>query len=792
MIRGLTQGEGGSGLMFVTGRGIRQIAGGKVSDYPLPGAPLTEGRLLRDRHGALWIGTFHGLIYSFQGRTRLITHSEGLSSDRVFDIFEDREGTIWAGTSDGLDSFRELPFASLSMTEGLSSSAAAAVLAARGSIWVGSANGLNRWRDGRTKIYRTQTDPGLPGNVIETLFEDDRGRIWVSGSNKLAVLEAERLRAGPTVPSGTMTAIAGDRHGGLWLQLMNNPNDYGLVHLVDGKVIEEVRWKDLGGSPGAGLVVDPDGGVWTALFSSGIAYFHDGQIRNLQLTTPDTGSRRLFNLSRERDGALWAAGEQGLSRIANGHVATLTTANGLPCNVVHWIMDDDVSSYWLYTACGLLRIARSELDAWTANPKRKIQPGIFDSSDGIPLLGILGPTRPHVTKSPDGRIWFVGGTKVSVIDPSHIVTNTLPPPVHIEQITADGKTHDARPGLHLPPFVRNVTIDYTALSLAVPERVRFRYKLEGQDPDWREVINDREVQYSNLPPRNYRFRVIACNNSGVWNETGDMLEFSVDPAYFQTRWFQASMVMAFFALLWGLHRYRLHRLAHEYNVRLEERVEERTRIARDLHDTLLQTFQGLMLRFQVVDELLPPGRAKDELQSTLECGDQAVVEARNAVHGLRASATNSNDLALALRTLGTELARETTATFRLVVEGRARDLNPIVRDEIYRIAREALRNAVAHSAANHIEAEIIYDEQWIRLRVRDDGKGIPSEVLERGRAGHYGLAGMRERAKSIGAKSKIGSGQGIGTEIEVTVPGPIAYGKPTGWLRLWPFGRFVG
>jgi signal transduction histidine kinase/ligand-binding sensor domain-containing protein len=785
----LKQNENSSGFAFYSGGEIRQIAGGKITDYPLPGAPspLSAVCLLRDRHGALWVGTSRGVLHSYEGATRLITHSDGLSSDPVSEMFEDREGTIWIGTSDGLDSFRETPFASLS---GLSNSSIRGVLAARdGSIWIGTAAGIDRWKDGRISVYQKQTDPGLPGNEIGTLFEDERGRIWVQAYPGVARFDAGSIRALPSVPGKTITAIASDHRGGVWLQLSDNPDGYGLVHLVDDNVTERLLWKDLGGSPGAGLVVDPDGGVWTGLFSGGIAHFRAGQIQNLSLGGQNAGSRRVFNLSRERDGALWAATENGLSRIADGRVSTLTTANGLPCNVVHWIIDDGVSSYWLYTACGLLRTTRSELEAWAADPKRKIQLTVFDSADGIPPRGILLPWRPHVTKAPDGRIWFKNGSKVTVIDGSHIGINTLPPPVHIEQITADGKTYDGVRGLHLPPLVRNVTIDYTALSLAAPERVHFRYKLEGQDPDWREVINDREVQYSNLPPRNYRFRVVACNNSGVWNETGDVLDFAVDPAYYQTRWFQAAVVTAFLALLWGLYRYRLHRMAHEYNVRLEERVEERTRIARDLHDTLLQTFQGLMLRFQVVDELLPPGKAKEELQSTLEFGDQAVVEARNAVHDLRSSATTNNDLAHALRTLGTELAKETTTTFRLVVEGRQRDLNPIVRDEIYRIAREALRNADAHAAASHIEAEITYDEQLIRLRVRDDGKGIPADVLEGGRAGHYGLAGMRERARSIGAKLRISSGQGIGTEIEVTVPGPIAYGKPTGWSRLWPFGR---
>ena len=253
-----------------------------------------------------------------------------------------------------------------------------------------------------------------------------------------------------------------------------------------------------------------------------------------------------MELARDRDGSLWAAAENGLSRIQNGRVATLTTANGLPCNAVHWIIQDDQSSYWLYTRCGLLRIARTELDAWAADPKRTVRATTFDAADGIRPVAALKGFRPAVTKSSDGKIWFLNGDTVSVIDPSRIGINTLPPPVHIEQIAADGKTYDGTHGLRLPPRVRNLVIDYTALSLVAPEKVRFRFKLEGQDPDWREVVNDREVQYSNLAPGNYRFRVTASNNSGVWNEAGDVADFSIDPAYYQTNWFRALLA----AMLW--------------------------------------------------------------------------------------------------------------------------------------------------------------------------------------------------------------------------------------------------
>jgi signal transduction histidine kinase len=210
-------------------------------------------------------------------------------------------------------------------------------------------------------------------------------------------------------------------------------------------------------------------------------------------------------------------------------------------------------------------------------------------------------------------------------------------------------------------------------------------------------------------------------------------------------------------------------------LRLEARVNERTRLARVLHDTLLQSFQGLMLRLQVVSDLLPQGKAKEELEQTLQRADQAIAEGRDAVYDLRSSATTTNDLAQALRALGNELATPDGRTFRLVVEGSTRDLHPIVRDEVYRISREALRNAFTHSQGHHIEAEITYGDRLFRLRIRDDGEGIAPAILEQGRAGHYGLPGMRERAKQIGANLSIWSGTGAGTEVELNIPGSIAY-----------------
>ena len=634
-----------------------------------------------------------------------------------------------------------------------------------------------------------------PTTTIQSLFEDERGRIWVSGFRGLAVFEKGKFTAVPSVPAGVKHAIAGDNHGGLWLSLWLTANDYGLVHLVDGKIIEQVPWQKLGGGPGTGLVPDPDGGVWTGLLSGGIAYFRAGQIRNLPLSDDRAGARKVLDISRDRDGSIWAATENGLSRITNGRVATLTTANGLPCNAVHWIIEDDLSSYWLYTRCGLLRIARTELDAWTADPKRTIQATTFDAADGVRLVPILKGFRPAVTKSSDGKIWFVNGDTVSFIDPSHIGINTLPPPVHIEQITVDGNAYDARSGLRLPPHVRNLVIDYTALSLVAPEKVHFRFKLEGQDPDWREVVNERKVQYSNLAPGTYRFRVIACNNSGVWNEQGDMLDFSIAPAYYQTNWFRALCAVLFLAVLWAAYQLRVRQLRHEFEMTLDARVGERTRIARDLHDTLLQSAHGMLLRFQTVSQLLPerPREAKEKLDSAIEQTAHFITEARDEVQGLRESTVQGNDLALAISALGEELAADPNShrsAFRVAVEGEPRDLHPILRDEIYKIAAEALRNAFRHGKARQVEVEIRYDNQQFRLRVRDDGKGIDPALLSgHGTEGHYGLHGMRERAKLAGGELAVWSEVDAGTELELRVPAGTAY--PTSPRPSWFSRKFA-
>jgi signal transduction histidine kinase len=342
--------------------------------------------------------------------------------------------------------------------------------------------------------------------------------------------------------------------------------------------------------------------------------------------------------------------------------------------------------------------------------------------------------------------------------------------------------------MRLPANVRSLRIEYTPLSLVAPEKVHFKYKLEGQNPNWHEVINERQVTYTNLSPKKYRFRVIASNNSGVWNETGDTLEFSIAPAYYQTAWFYASCVAAFLAMLWGLYRLRLYQIRREFNAQLDGRVEERMRVARELHDTLLQSFQASVILMQAARNIFErrPEKAVQSLDKAITTAAGAVAEGRSAIQDLRVHPAGEADLPQLFTAAGQELAHSGEApgnppAFAVTVEGERQNLQPLLQDEVYRITRELLRNAYRHAQAGRIEVEIRYESRHLRVHVRDDGKGIDAEILKAGGStGHWGLPGMRERANQFGGKLEFWSEAGAGTEAVLTVPAAAAYANSNG------------
>jgi len=763
---GIAEEDGGE-LLIATAGGIRKLVDGRAERYPLGAVSQRFDKLLRDREGGLWVGTADaGLLHVHQGRIDRFAQSDGLSGDFVYGLFQDREGSIWAATNAGLDRFREFAIPTLTTKQGLSTASVNAVLAARdGSIWVGTQNGLDRWKSGQVIVYGKKD--GLPDAYVYSLSQDRAARIWVSTDHGSAYFHQGRLTPVPGLPAGF--PIVADSSGDVWLSTPES-----LFHLRRETAVEEIPWIKLGGNDRAlAMVPDPArGGVWLGFLEGGVAYFKDGQKRAAYGRADGLGEGRVSGLSVDEDGILWAATQGGLSHIKNGRVLTLSTRNGLPCNAVHWALEDDDHFFWLYTACGLVRITRKDINGWTSDSGKTVEVTVFDNTDGVRMTN--ASTRGGPAKSADGNIWFVTGDGVSVLDPRHLPVNKLPPPVHVEQIIADRKVVTAR---RLPALTRDLEIEYAALSLVAPERNRFKYKLEGYDRDWQDAGNRRQAFYTNLPPRSYRFRVIASNNSGVWNENGDTLEFSIAPAYYQTNWFRASMIAAFFLAVFGLYRLRLLQISREFNAQLEGRVDERLRVARELHDTLLQSFQGMMPFLQAArNKFAKGGDGLETLDQALGFGAQAIAEGREAIQGMRSSTTITNDLARAIQAVGDELKSEGSAEFRVLIEGSSRDLHPILRDEVYGIAREAIRNAFHHAEAKAIEAEIAYRDD-LRVRIRDDGKGIDPEIAKEGRSGHYGMAGMRERAGRIGGKLTVWSAPGAGTEIELRVPGSKAFSK---------------
>jgi len=409
----------------------------------------------------------------------------------------------------------------------------------------------------------------------------------------------------------------------------------------------------------------------------------------------------------------------------------------------------------------------------------------FSTADGLPGTESFARFRSIVT-DPLGRIWLSLNGGIAVANPSTLSHPPVPALVHIESISGDGRLIDKAGRVRVPPDVRRVTIGFAGLSLATPERVRYRYRLDGYDRDWSEPTASREAAYTNLGPGPYRFRVIASNSEGVWDSAEAVAGFDVEPSFWQTWWFRSSVVAACALCIVLVYRFRLQQVTRNINLRFEERLGERTRIAQELHDTLLQGFLSASMQLDVAVDSLPPDSAvRPRLARVLELMRQVVDEGRNAVRGLRSSNSAATDLAKALSEVRGEFQAH-AAGFRVLVEGRPTPLIPVVGEEAYRIGREALVNAFRHSKARNIEVEIEYTSDRVRVRVRDDGCGIDPKVVKSGREGHWGLPGMHERAEQIGARLTLWSRPNSGTEVELSIPARVAFESRAGnTLTRW-------
>jgi len=761
-----------------------------------------QGPMLLDRNGTLWCASLGdgglcrirtaastssaGVVTEQLDKFRA---SDGLSSNLVHTLFEDREGNIWVGTSLGLDRFR--PANVVNETQVPAGFRARFVQSTSDAIYAytGWSNTTTRLTDGTESLYRIlphQAPELLIRNIgrLRAMFvNDETGKVLLVTRDGVQALENGKLAAPITLPKDVdgdfVYSAVEDKSGELWISAFYKGvfrrNPKGVWKSVD------IRSKY---AATAVLIPTPDGSIW-ARYSGGTLFRLRGDaIEDFSGSVPRIGDITL--ISRSAQGLIFG-GEGGLALFDGTRFYSLSALDEPVLNVVTGISQTPHGTTWIFTQAGVLHLATDNLtSALLHSDAKALRYELIDSRDGLPGAPYGAVYGSTVATGQDGRIWFTTGEGLAWIDPNNLYHNPLPPPVAVLSLAAQGHDYDAESALSIAAGTRNVEINYTALSLSIPERVNFRYKLDGVDEDWVDAGNRRQAFYTQLGPGRHRFRVIAANSDGVWNDEGASFTFSIPPTFLQSKFFAALCVVGIVALLTFAYRVRLAQVSAGVKSKLETRMLERERIARELHDTLLQGFQGLMLRFQSVADSIPPDQpARVLIEETMTRGDEVLAEGRDRVRKLRGTEL-VDDLPHALQKSAKNFAIESPPEIRVVVEGAARTLHPVVNDELIAICNEAIANAFRHSKARNVDVDVVYRREGLDVRIRDNGVGIDSTVLKNGRQDHFGLAGMRERAHKIEAEFTLSSRCNAGTEIEINVPASVAYAKLSNRrVRIW-------
>jgi signal transduction histidine kinase/ligand-binding sensor domain-containing protein len=786
--------------MAETSRSVRPVPLGNK----LPPVDETEVRVgsqavLFTREGDLWITSVADGIQRVPAPERLkgkpdrfgsgvedLMAKNGLTDDVVLSIFEDRDDNIWVGTYDGFDRFRKKELVPVVLP-----------VVRRDPILIPGDRG-EVWAFLRERIFhigKSYTDeiqnPGGP--EIDFAYRDSTGVPWWISQFSLIRFEGGHSfkyplpKEVPTPFWGSIRATE-DQKGVLWLAA----EGFGLFYRENGIWSRFNIPPEIAKSTPRAAFTDELGRVWFGYQQGAIIDLNGEQLQTVSTnqSSPVPGVSTIGGRNRH----VWVGGDAGLALFDGGKFDAMIPADYPKFRRVSGIEELADGSLWLCETRGVIHIDAGEVRSFLQTPSYHVHYEIFDSRDGLPG-DFLNDSR-KLTEGSDGRLWFGATGGVAWLNPADIPKNQ-PPPASIRSVTADGKRFTSLGNLTLPSRITNLQIEYGALNLSTPERVHFRYELERADKGWQEAGVRHEALYTKLGPGKYRFHVGASNEGGEWSNADTVFEFSIAPAWFQTVWFRSLCVALVLVLVWALYLFRVKQLKHQFSMALEARVDERTRIARELHDTLLQSFQGITLHFQRARNLLPDrtGEAIETLDTALDGAEDAIVEGRDAILDLRSLTTDAKTLAEEIKVLGEELVAKDANTkesreFRIVIEGSACAMRPNLHVEVFRIAREALRNAFSHSQGHLIETEMAYTDSMFRLRIRDDGKGI--DLDERARAeriGHWGLKGMRERAEHLGGELEVWSEPGAGTEIELRVPASIAYETALSPDSPWQFWR---
>ncbi len=792
-------------VWFAWGKSLERLE----QNAPTGRARTSDSGILFDREGALWASQWSGSGGLRLSATRLkqskqIQRDEpGLEVPRSLDapsteqsewtdgpLLEDREGNVWIASRSTLHRFAERNVERFpsdgTKRKALQTPLVALMAGADGSVWIGG--DFPPYEVRNHSVIRTL---GEIRSVLCSIRGDD-GALWIGNREGIwkqhdGVLQQFALPKG--IADVDVQAMTLDSFGTLWVSIVRN----GVFTLRNGAWVAYGGHDALPRATAVSLATDARGRVWLGYTEGRVAVVDGDRVR--VFGQPQSRVGNVTSIYGRRS-SVWIGGELGLARVEGDAIRELRPAKGMSFDGITGIVETANGDLWVNANSGLVHLSAAQLEA-AMTAGRPVDGETFGTSDGV--LGSSARLRPIPTtiEASDGRLWFVRNIGVYSIDPAHLHRNPLPPPVVLQAVTVGSSRYAASGSLKLPAGTTSMRIDYVAPSLTAAEKVRYRYQLEGVDREWQDVITQRQAFYANLGPGAHRFRVIAANNDGVWNETGASIDVVIPPTFVQTKTFVFICILGAVAIVWAAVRFRVRQVSARMRLRFAERLAERERIARELHDTLLQGTQGLILRFQAVaNQMAGDDARRAMIDQALERADRVMIEGRDRLLDLRASNEPTSDLVQSLTEIGEEFGRDSGTSFEVVIAGQSRPLRPGVRDEAYRIGREALLNAFRHAEARVIDVRVSFDPHLFRLRVRDDGIGVDASMLEaRTREGHWGIQGMRERAKKVGGSLEIVGTDTVGTAIELSIPAAVAYlgqePKPRWFplLRQWAAGR---